>query len=291
MFTFSLPSWYGYVGVGACDYYWSNLSGLRYASCGGRCYDGLDCGCSCLHAHASSANAYWSVGACDYLWVTLSGLQSAFSGGRCGHETLCGVSFLQLAHTPEFVNWHVGACCDHIIIWDSSWPNEVRLSSVGGAYANAWIDTNLDCGMFDFEIRLAEWSGFRFIGACDSLWSVLSDIRCALYGGICFDGTYCGAFDMGVDGTAGDGRWYLGACDYYWNLLSGFRYTLCGGRWDDGVSCGWSYLSMYCVPTRTYWDIGACIVITLGVISMVSGLLCMVADVRIRHSVVRITFP
>ena len=83
----------------------------------------------------------------------------------------------------------------------------------------------------------------------------------------------------------------IGACDYYWSNLSGLRYASCGGRCYDGLDCGCSCLHAHASSANAYWSVGACIVITLGVFYMVSGLLCMVADVRIRHSVVRITFP
>ena len=53
----------------------------------------------------------------------------------------------------------------------------------------------------------------------------------------------------------------IGACDYSWGGLSGPRYALCGGCCYDGVYCGWLYLAVYYVPERTYWDVGACIVI------------------------------
>ena len=47
-----------------CDYFWSNLSGLRYAFVGGRVYYGVDCGPFYVNVDHPPAYAYYGLGAC-----------------------------------------------------------------------------------------------------------------------------------------------------------------------------------------------------------------------------------
>ena len=167
-----------------------------------------------------------------------------------------GVNLHNHAEFPGNNQLVLGACCDFILIWDPSWPNEVRLSSVGGAYANAWIDANLDCGMFDFEIRLAEWAGFRFLGACDYVWSNPSGLQSACCGGECYGAVFCGWSYLTVSVVV-DAYWRVGACDNLWSNLFGFRYALCGGRCHFDVFCGLSGLDMSDLPAYSEWYFGA----------------------------------
>ena len=53
----------GAVSVGACDYCWSELSDLRYAWCGGICFDRVNCGAYMLNLAHVCDNVGWSVGA------------------------------------------------------------------------------------------------------------------------------------------------------------------------------------------------------------------------------------
>ena len=56
------------MNVCACDYYWSDLSGLRYVVCGGRCNGDVYCGYSFLNVNHGPTNVGWIIGACDHLW-------------------------------------------------------------------------------------------------------------------------------------------------------------------------------------------------------------------------------
>ena len=47
-----------------CDYFYSDLSGLRYAIVGGRVYSGVYCGPFCVHVYYAPAYAYYGLGAC-----------------------------------------------------------------------------------------------------------------------------------------------------------------------------------------------------------------------------------
>ena len=49
---------------GACDYYWSTLSGYRYALYGGVGFDRTGCGMSNLAVDDPPGNIRWYVGAC-----------------------------------------------------------------------------------------------------------------------------------------------------------------------------------------------------------------------------------
>ena len=57
-------------------------------------------------------------------------------------------------------------------------------------------------------------SGFKqyFVGACDNLWSNLSGLRYALYGGRCDNGTNCGTSYLNVNNTPENANWNVGAC-------------------------------------------------------------------------------
>lgn len=95
---------------GACDYHWSNLSGVRYAYCGGRCDDWTECGASCLAMHAVPGNMHWYIGACDYGWSDCSGLRYPLYGGWITIKWDRGISVMALDRTPEWIAWSIGAC-------------------------------------------------------------------------------------------------------------------------------------------------------------------------------------
>ena len=75
--------------VGACDYYWGNLLGLRYALYGGSCGGGVVHGWLCSDMNNASWSTHWVIGACDTLnlWsdrcYVLVGAK-AISGGLAG---------------------------------------------------------------------------------------------------------------------------------------------------------------------------------------------------------------
>lgn len=63
LFGFSLPSWYGYTGVGACDYGWMYEAVIGISYVGGHCQNFTACGC-CAYAHAGTGSIPWFLGAC-----------------------------------------------------------------------------------------------------------------------------------------------------------------------------------------------------------------------------------
>ena len=50
--------------VGACDYFWGNISVLHYALDGGLCDNGMFCGWSYLNVANMPTTDSWVIGAC-----------------------------------------------------------------------------------------------------------------------------------------------------------------------------------------------------------------------------------
>ena len=50
--------------VGACDYFWGNLSVFQYALRGGRCDSATNCGASFLDVSIGPDSGFWDLGAC-----------------------------------------------------------------------------------------------------------------------------------------------------------------------------------------------------------------------------------
>ena len=63
--------------IGACDKFWSYLSGIQYAYCGGGCasVNGEDSGTFYLYVFSGPGYGRWTIGACDY---------SSFNSGDIG---------------------------------------------------------------------------------------------------------------------------------------------------------------------------------------------------------------
>ena len=79
----------------SCDHFWSNLSGLQYAFCDGKCYGTTRCGWSCLDLGYAPASPYWVIGACDYYWRSYS---------TTLHLAACGGDI-------RYIVGHIGSWC------------------------------------------------------------------------------------------------------------------------------------------------------------------------------------
>ena len=126
------------------------------------------------------------------------------------------------------------------------------------------------------------------VGACDSVWSYLTSIRCASSGGRCSGGVNCGWLELALNSVPTGTSWNIGACDFFWAVLSGHRYALYGGVGFDGAHCGMSYFAVDDPPGNIRWYVGACIVIFGGVILLISGRPSWVEDAVMIHDVVYI---
>ena len=226
-------------GFGACDYYWSDCSGLRYALYGGWIAINWDRGMSALALDRTPEWVSWAIGACDQYWANLPGLRSVIYGGRCGFGTRCGILVLVIV---------IDLLVFQVVVFGL-----VELANTLGGYTHV--------GRVTITFENTEIFLFLVLGIVIITYRILQSAVSLLFGMLGVDVPYslewngCFAMDDGMPEWCG---WTGGACDYYGNDPPGLRSVFCGGRHDIGVRCGWSCFSGYGTPEYALWDVGAC---------------------------------
>ena len=96
--------------VGACDYFGSNLSDIRYALTGCGCAWWEDCGAAYLSVNDPLGYRHWDDGACDYLSLNSGSMKYLWGVGGCFDE----VSGVGMYTRNDFVAndraYWLGAC-------------------------------------------------------------------------------------------------------------------------------------------------------------------------------------
>lgn len=97
---------------GACDKFWSYLSGIQYAYCSGGCSSvlGADSGAFYMYVFSGPEYGRWTIGACDYCWSDLSGIRYALSATGCYGGRFCGAFDLSIHDMVGYTAWDDGAC-------------------------------------------------------------------------------------------------------------------------------------------------------------------------------------
>ena len=112
LFGFSLPSWYGYAGVGACDYGWMYEAVIGISYVGGHCQNYTACGC-CAYAHAGIGSIPWFLGAwnCDrFEYKLYDDISYAIVSNVAGDDVgRCGMFYTYLYPMAGRKDWRVGA--------------------------------------------------------------------------------------------------------------------------------------------------------------------------------------
>lgn len=95
---------------GACDYFGSNLSDIRYALTGCGCAWWEDCGAAYLSVNDPLGYRHWDDGACDYLSLNSGSMKYLWGVGGCFDE----VSGVGMYTRNDFVAndraYWLGAC-------------------------------------------------------------------------------------------------------------------------------------------------------------------------------------
>ena len=98
--------------IGACDYFWSYLSGQRYALYGGGCHHDLYCGWLYLNVIHASELIDWAIGACDFLWGDGESYAYSYVSGMRDvpvEYDLYGITTISIKRGPHAAMWWLGA--------------------------------------------------------------------------------------------------------------------------------------------------------------------------------------
>ena len=139
----------------SCDHFWSNLYGIQYAFCDGKCYGSVRCGWSCLDLGYVSTSPSWIIGACDLFWCHEHVELMCVWVGEFFGSTLVGGGLFTFEIGDILRYWDfVGAC-------DQYWPNygfPITLASCGGDIRYMVGHIGSLCLCLQFRAILAEYT-------------------------------------------------------------------------------------------------------------------------------------
>ena len=112
LFGFSLPSWYGYTGVGACDYMynWRDAAAILMIMVGACLIYESEPQHGCFAVDFTDLLPNVVIGACcDYGWMYEAVIGISYVGGHCQNFTACGCCAYAHSGTGS-IPWFLGAC-------------------------------------------------------------------------------------------------------------------------------------------------------------------------------------
>ena len=194
-----------------CDYFWSELSDLRYALYGGECNVRASCGTSCLNLYCTPKVGGWAVGACcDYTECLNDRLCYPEFGGRngWGPNPQFGMFLICCVYPATWFRDIVGACCDY------AFSNPIG-SFYGWVGLSAWYGVPY-AGLSCMTVSWVDGAIWTDIGAsyCDYWMKQRTGLAVYLVGGLVNSVKYgIDAFGMflSTQWSFGDGESSVGA--------------------------------------------------------------------------------